>query len=74
MFDGIIKTFGLAALAGIILGLVAFGLLDATVPHDHCRTCGREVIHGENYCPQCGTPTDSVCRYNYWQSRKMKKQ
>ena len=47
----------------ISLGII--GLIDSFTNKKHCRNCGR-IVKYENYCPDCGTKTDSALIYNYW--------
>ena len=49
----------------VICLLIGIGAWELFVPKKHCIKCDR-IISKENYCPICGTPTDSVNKYNYW--------
>lgn len=48
---------------------ILLSLPTAWIKHDYCTKCHHE-IHSEHYCPRCGTPTDSVDTYNYWNKPK----
>lgn len=68
-FDMIPGCMGIVALA-FVLGMGLLFLADSFHKYDHCIKCGH-LIHYENYCPNCGTSTDSVATYNYWEGRKL---
>ena len=57
----------------LLMTFVAAGLICLLVcsfiDQRHCRNCGRVVEH-ENYCPNCGTKTESVLIYDHWDKIK----
>ena len=60
---------GCLALLGIMLfsGMLGLLIYSTFIPEPHCRVCGKYIeLDSENYCPNCGTKTDSVVYYNKW--------
>jgi len=59
----------LCVVVDIILDFGGAALIDSFKDKGHCTKCGRE-IDKEKYCPDCGTPTDSLNYYDYWNRPK----
>lgn len=58
------KTFIVATLAGVAISIGLFALIDSFIPKSHCVNCDYKVE--TEYCPKCGTSTDTVNKHNYW--------
>ena len=53
----------------VIIGVGIWLLVDSYKLKPHCIKCDN-VVFDVKYCPYCGTSTDSVNMYNYWNRKE----